>query len=264
MKTSSASLTTVEDHFDEFTKAFARKPTRRRTLQMLSGGFLGTFLGLRGPRAWAASTTSAVPAPGGVEEARAATAASNLPVVCPNQDYALCAGVQCFVYNAVAYCKCSVMSGNSVSSPLNYSGGNVCNFNGEGPRSGYMVSTFSLPTENQSLYFCPPSRNSGYYASCDGGVCFTSSRGQSFPGLGQLGGNEIVCACTIKDGSMDLLGHQIFGPSKCNTTFFQNCSKSTATGANGSYLFEAAPTGNYEIGAFALNHVPAHFNMCLS
>jgi hypothetical protein len=261
MKNRPASLTTVENQFDEFTKAFALKPTRRRTLQMLSGGFLGTVLGLRGPKTWAASTTSAVPTAGGVEEDRAATSPSTPLSICRNQTYALCAGVLCFVYNGVAYCKCSVMNGNSVSNTLSYSGGTVCDFNAEGRNNGYMVSTFSVPPGNQSLYFCPPFRNPSYYASCDGGVCFTSSRGQSFPGLGQLGGDQIVCACTIKNGAGDLLGHQIFGPTKCDATIFQRC---TASGANSTYLYEAAPTGSYELGAAVLNGAPANFNMCVS
>jgi hypothetical protein len=256
MKTRPTNPSAVENRLDEFTKAFARKPTRRGTLQMLSGGFLGTVLGLRGPKAWASSTTSNVPTPGGVEDVSPFD--SKELSICSNQDYALCAGVICFVYNNVAYCKCNLMSGTSISNTLSWSGGTVCDFNAEGPSNGYVVSTYSVPPGNQSLYFCPPSLNS-YYASCDGGVCFTSSRGQSFPGLGQLEEDQVVCACAIKNGAAAVLGHQIFGPNPCDASFFKNCR---ATGANGTYLYEAAPTGSYEVGAAKLNGAPAHFNMC--
>jgi hypothetical protein len=36
-------------------------------------------------------------------------------VVCEDQKYALCAEASCFVYDGVAYCKCDVLKGDSIS-----------------------------------------------------------------------------------------------------------------------------------------------------
>src|SRR5258708_28467004 len=70
-------------------------------------------------------------------------------VVCKNQEYGLCAEASCFVYNGVAYCKCDIKSGDSISLQLSYTSPtgdrNVCSVNRQGKSNGYMVSTFSLP-----------------------------------------------------------------------------------------------------------------------
>src|ERR1700687_4549105 len=70
-------------------------------------------------------------------------------VVCEHQRYALCAEASCFVYNGVAYCKCDIMNGDSISLQLSYSSPlgerNVCDVNRQGQPNGYMISTFSLP-----------------------------------------------------------------------------------------------------------------------
>ena len=106
-----------------------------------------------------------------------------------NQTYALCAVASCFVFNDVAYCKCDVKFGDSISLPFEYDDGqDVCTVNAEGAANGYMVSTFSVPDSilkpngDQAMYTCPPVSD-GAYAQCDGGICFTSSEGQSFPGF---------------------------------------------------------------------------------
>ncbi len=71
-------------------------------------------------------------------------------VVCEDQKYALCAEASCFVYDGVAYCKCDVLKGDSISlqddffSPIGER--NVCSVNQQGKTNGYMVSTFSFPT----------------------------------------------------------------------------------------------------------------------
>src|ERR1700730_55480 len=70
-------------------------------------------------------------------------------VICKNQTYALCAEASCFVYNGVAYCKCDIKVGESISLQLSYSSPtgqkNVCKVNQQGMANGYMISTFSLP-----------------------------------------------------------------------------------------------------------------------
>jgi len=192
-------------------------------------------------------------------------------VICQNQEYALCAGVRCFVYNNVAYCRCDLLSGNSISRPLSYAGGNVCTVNAEGPSNGFVVSTYSVPPSivapsgNQALYFCPPIATTGAYASCDGGICFASTRGQSFPGLGQLDQNQIVCSCPITTGASGpapLLGHQIFGPYPCQASFFKNCTSAVANTNNGTTIYEGAPIGSYQLGALQLTGTIPRFNTC--
>ena len=65
--------------------------------------------------------------------------------ICENQTYALCAVASCFVFNEVAYCKCDVKMGNSISLPFKFDDGkDVCTVNADGAANGYMVSTFSL------------------------------------------------------------------------------------------------------------------------
>ena len=112
--------------------------------------------------------------------------------ICENQTYALCAVAGCFVFDGLSYCKCDVKSGDSISIPYDYGRHrDVCTANAEGEKNGYMISTFSIapsvvaPYGNQALYDCPARTSNGAYAQCDGGVCFTSSEGQSFPWLRQ-------------------------------------------------------------------------------
>ena len=46
---------------------------------------------------------------------------------CSDQTYALCATAPCFVFNGVAYCKCDVEHGDSISLPFSYGDNqNVC------------------------------------------------------------------------------------------------------------------------------------------
>jgi hypothetical protein len=272
MKPRPANPSAVKNQFDEWAKAVAHGLTRRKTLQLLSGGLTGALLALGGPKSWAASSTTAATAPlGGAEDDIAAASARKGTVICRNQEYALCAGVRCFVYNNVAYCRCDLLYGDSISRSLSYAGGNVCTVNAEGPSNGFVVSTFSVPTSivapfgNQALYFCPPTANPGAYASCDGGICFASTRGQSFPGLGQLGENQIVCSCPITmdaSGPAALLGHQIFGPYPCQASFFKNCTSAVANTNNGTTIYEGAPTGSYGLGALQLSGKVPRFNMC--
>src|SRR5215510_14168243 len=121
-----------------------------------------------------------------------------------NQTYALCAVAKCFVFNEVAYCTCDVLTGDSISLALEFDDQDVCTVNEEGVKNGYMVSTFSVPTSgNMASYTCPGAitdkpGSDGAYAQCDGGICFKSTRGQSFPGFDEpLAKDEIICSCPI-------------------------------------------------------------------
>lgn len=170
--------------------------------------------------------------------------------ICTDQTYALCATANCYVLNGVAYCKCNVEAGNSISVPYNNDGTNICAINAEGASSGYMASTYSLPASvvapygNQALYTCPGTTSNGAYAQCDGGLCFTSTEGQSFPGLGTLAANQIVCSCPMTVATPPAVaGYQIAGPYPCQESFFDNCSNQTANTNTGSQVYVGAPTG---------------------
>jgi hypothetical protein len=61
-------------------------------------------------------------------------------VVCEHQRYALCATAQCFVYGGVAYCRCDVEWGDSISLQLSYQSPtgerDVCDVNRQGRLNG--------------------------------------------------------------------------------------------------------------------------------
>jgi hypothetical protein len=115
-------------------------------------------------------------------------------VVCEDQKYALCAEASCFVFDGVAYCKCDVLKGDSISLQDDFSSPtgerNVCSVNQQGKTNGYMVSTFSFPANVEkgsraAVYTCPGTNNAGTgvpapvaYGQCDGGICFKSTTGQ--------------------------------------------------------------------------------------
>jgi hypothetical protein len=120
-------------------------------------------------------------------------------VVCSNQRYALCAAASCFVYNEVAYCRCDVMKGDSISLQLDFETPkgekDVCDLNAEGKKHGSMVSTYSLPADvvkggTAAVYTCPGGENKGSgvaapvaYGQCDGGLCFHQHDERDVPGL---------------------------------------------------------------------------------
>jgi hypothetical protein len=222
--------------------------------------------GASGPAWWsrlapafvlAAALLAVVPA--GVDAAQpssdAAASARSPKVfkVCHDQTYALCAVASCFVFNQVAYCKCDVKSGDSISLPFRYGKGkDVCTVNAEGADNGFMVSTFSLPPSvtaprgDMALYDCPAATSDGAYAQCDGGLCFTSTEGQSFPGFDRpLGKNQIICSCpiTVADPDQARLGYQIAGPYPCQKSFFQNCRSAKANTRTGSTIYVGAQAG---------------------
>lgn len=174
--------------------------------------------------------------------------------ICTGQTYALCAVASCFVFDGLSYCKCDVKSGDSISLPFDYGRRgeqDVCTVNAEGKKNGYMVSTYSLseqvvaPYGDKALYDCPAGTSNGAYAQCDGGVCFTSSEGQSFPGFDKpLKKNEVICSCPITEASPTAMaGYQIAGPYPCQQSFFRNCRKAVANTETGSQIYVGAPTG---------------------
>jgi len=213
-------------------------------------------------------------------------------VICENQRYALCAEASCFVYNGVAYCKCDIKTGDSISLQLSYSSTagerNVCDVNRQGRTNGYMESTFSLPKNvkkggSAAIYTCPGSADAGSgviapvaYGQCDGGVCFKSTRYQRFPGFtGQLRKGEIICSCPIStdatSGSSDSFGYQVFGPyhpeaaigSRCDASACNACSVSNPT-ANGTIIPVGAPSGGGKFLTLKLYGPPIpDLNECL-
>jgi hypothetical protein len=171
----------------------------------------------------------------------------------------------------VAYCNCDVKKGDSISLTQTFKNGDVCDFNAKGPDNGYMVSTFSTPPSvvkpagDQAIYTCEASTSDGAYAQCDGGVCFKSSKGQNFPGLGKLDNNEIVCACPTVTGDPDTakIGYQIVGPYPCQDSFFNFCTSSKANTDNGSPLYVGAPTGSAKQLSKKLSGKDFRFNHCV-
>jgi hypothetical protein len=186
-----------------------------------------------------------------------------------NQTYALCAVASCFVFNEVAYCKCDVKTGDSLSVTLNFDDENVCNVNEEGVQNGYMVSTFSVPESvlkphgDMATYTCPRTSD-GAYAQCDGGICATSTQGKSFPGFDEpLAQDEIICSCPITEHSpRSAVGYQIAGPYPCQPSFFENCTGAVANSKTGSTLYVGAPTGGGDLVAFLLTGSVPNSNKC--
>jgi hypothetical protein len=197
-------------------------------------------------------------------------ASSSSPfIILDNQTYALCAAASCFVFNKVAYCKCNVKTGDSISLALKYDDGkNVCTVNEEGVNNGYMVSTFSVPDSvrkphgEKAIYTCPGGSD-GANAQCDGGICFKSTQGQSYPGFDEpLTKDEIICSCPIEQNPENVVGYQIVGPYPCQKSFFENCKKKTANKNTGSTLYVGAPTGTADLLAFLLTGAVPPSNRC--
>jgi hypothetical protein len=190
-------------------------------------------------------------------------------IVCDKQTYALCLTAKCFVFDGVSYCKCDVKQGDSVSIPLTYKGGDVCSVNADGVGNGFMVSTFSLPKSltkggDQALYTCPAETSTGAYAQCDGGICFRSTQGQEFPGLGKVDKGQIVCSCpiTTADPSTATTGYQIVGPYPCEKSFFKYCKGKVANDDTGSTIYVGAPTGSARLSSKTLYGKVPPLNHC--
>ena len=118
-------------------------------------------------------------------------------------------------------------------------------------------------TGDQAVYTCPGGSN-GAYAQCDGGICFKSTQGQSFPGFDKrLTKDEIICSCPItQQNPKNPVGYQIAGPYPCQQSFFDNCRKRTANSNTGSTLYVGAPTGTPDLVAFLLTGTVPPSNKC--
>ena len=190
--------------------------------------------------------------------------------ICQAQRYALCAAASCLVCNQVAYCKCEVNFGKSISVPLILPDGDVCAVNKQGYGNGYMMSTYSLPQSviaggAQAIYTCPGNTSDGAYAQCDGGFCFASTRGRKFPGFERrLGANEIMCSCpiTVADPQPGAVGYQIIGPYPCQQDYFQRCNGAVANSETGSSIVVGAPTGSARILTMELEGSVPELNHC--
>jgi hypothetical protein len=231
---------------------------------MILVAVLGAFTGCAG-NAVAPPPSASTPPPGLVP---AGTAPAGFFKICKGQTYALCATASCTVINQVAYCKCDVKEGDSISLPLRVDGEDVCAINANGADNGYMVSTFSLPesvvapTGHRALYTCPAG-SAGGYAQCDGGICFTSSNGSSFPGFDRpLGSTDIICACPITQPSSSPVGYQIAGPYPCVDSYFRFCNSQTSNTNTGSTVKVGAPTGTAKFLALQLNGSVPKLNEC--
>ncbi len=213
-------------------------------------------------------------------------------VICHNQRYALCAQADCFVYDGVAYCKCEVKKGDSISLQLEYTSPvgkrNACDVDRQGVSNGYVLSTYSLPNDAKkggpvAAYTCPGTDDAGAgvpapvaYGQCDGGMCFTSSRGKRFPGFeAKLKDREVMCSCPVSTsatpGSSDALGYQIFGiyhpkaapGSRCDASACAACSVPNPT-SNGAIIPVGAPTGSADFLTLRLDGPPLPaLNECL-
>jgi len=145
--------------------------------------------------------------------------------------------------------------------------------NAKGAANGYIVSTYSPPVSvlapngDRAIYTCPARTSDGAYARCDGGICFTSTEGQSFPGFEQpLTKDQIICSCpiTIAHPKKAKLGYQISGPYPCQKSFFENCKKVTANSKTGSTIYVGAPTGTARLLTFLLTGNNPKTNECPS
>ena len=225
----------------------------------------------------------------GIGLARAASADSSTSghlTILENQNYALCAGAVSFVFDKVLYAKCSIENGTSLSLPLNYpsvtppgqpagapiaSGGNIATVNQAGTSAQtFMVSTYSPPTQalkstangNLALYTCKAG-STGSYAQCDGGICFKNTSGTTFPGVGAVAANEIICSCPIATpGASSKIGWQVYGPKPCldDKQYHNLCNASVH---NGSTMYIGAPTGGTELFAATVTGQPVELNHCM-
>ena len=200
-----------------------------------------------------------------------AQTASNDYAICTNQTYALCAAATSFVYQELSYAKCVIKRGDSISAPpLTYDANgqtkNICDVNAAGVAEGYMMSTFSLPDEvrkggSKALYTCATGATASY-AQCDGGVCFKSSSGKYFPGVGKVAKDEIICSCPVtKPRVVDPeFTFQFVGPYPCRQEAFSACSQDVT---NGSVIpVGSPPTAGRVLTELLYGH-PFPINECI-
>ncbi|MEO1883413.1 MAG: hypothetical protein ABGX71_07550 [Methyloprofundus sp.] len=204
--------------------------------------------------------------------------------ICPDaetdqpQEYALCAAAQCFTIDNVAYCKCEQKLGKSISLPFFYTkntppapgpiAGDVCDLMKVSGKGDFLVSTFSSPEQLKkdyegpgalAIYTCPGAGNLS--AQCDGGLCFKGTAGTSWPFLGAVSEDEVVCSCPIAASAQ--IGFQFIGPADCDREFFdqycgvQGDSSGGDSVSTGTRLAIGAVTGSGTILTKLLDgHVP--------
>ncbi|WP_068316262.1 hypothetical protein [Polycladidibacter hongkongensis] len=208
----------------------------------------------------------------------AETPAKSLFKQCPiTQDvpstFALCATAECWTLDNVAYCKCDVKNEQSISLPFHFKANgddqDICDLLEAGLDNGFTVSTYATPRQLEADYdpakesMGPPlaiytCRNNdtapaGYSAQCDGGLCFTSTQGKTFPGLGSIGANEIVCSCPAIPSPKT--GFQIAGPwicapgdknvngQCCDKVFHDKFCQVQSISRTGTKIYVGAPPG---------------------
>lgn len=205
--------------------------------------------------------------------------------------FALCATATCWTLDGVAYCKCDIKNEKSISISFDYEENgkhkNVCDLLLEGNKNGFTVSTYATPRQLETDYdpkaekLGPPMgfytcvENSGqqvYGAQCDGGVCFYSTQGKNFPGLGHINKGEIVCSCppTLSTGP----GLQIAGPWNCkpgdpnknnqccDQDYYNEMCTVTSVKSTGTVLAVSAPIGGAKVLSTMLDGKPPSINTC--
>jgi hypothetical protein len=98
-----AEMVTKTQHFRTLTSGVSR------------GAWL-VGLGLVGIIIAAVDTAAADP----LKSCRSVTNGGNVLKILENQTYALCAVASCFVFNQVAYCRCDIKTGDSISAAFDY------------------------------------------------------------------------------------------------------------------------------------------------
>ena len=128
-------------------------------------------------------------------------------------------------------------------------------------QNSYMVSTFSPPTSAFGVYVCPAG-SAGSYAQCDGGICFRSTSGTAFPGLGSVAQGEIVCSCpVVTPGPTAQLNYFQAGPLPClkGADYKLLCN---APVKNGSTLYIGAPAPTLSYLTKLLNGHTGSLTVC--
>ena len=168
-----------------------------------------------------------------------ANSGSSGTTICRIQIHALCATARCFMFDGIAYCTCNIkQQEHQFLALFNYdSDKDICTVNAQGVHNGYMMSTYSLPSVllspngNKAFYDCPGATASGAYAQCDGGFCFRSSQGQTFPGSDKpIRKDQIICSCPVTVAAPPAkIGYQIPGPSPAGAASSRTARASTPT-----------------------------------
>ncbi len=207
--------------------------------------------------------------------------------------FALCATASCWMLDGVAYCKCEILDEESISLTYRYreegEKKDVCDLLQAGLDNGFTVSTYATPRQLEAdydrakeqlgpplaLYNCPgQSRgSSGYSAQCDGGLCFNSTSGQEFPGLGKIEKDEIVCSCPPVPSPP--IGFQISGPWNCepgdrdvdgrccDEAFRNKLCNVDSVSKTGTEIVVGAPTGVATFLSKLLDRKTPKLNRCL-